>query len=121
MDFMIDDMNYSEGESFNEDWTNEEVTEDESDSYEDDDFYSSESDEGYSSQEENIPMSEDDSSFNDTNGSNDDAEEQSSTKKRNYSPSFTGLGKCKCGCASFVGCGSWCDACGHSYKAHGSL
>lgn len=39
--------------------------------------------------------------------------------EKNYSPSFTGLGKCKCGCASFVGHGSVCEACGHSYRAHG--
>lgn len=53
-----------------------------------------------------------------TSKENDIKQEYNESDKHGYSPSFTGFGKCACGCASFVGSGKWCKACGHSYDAH---
>lgn len=35
-----------------------------------------------------------------------------------YHPSFMGVGRCECGCGSFLGYGDICSACHHPYSAH---
>ncbi len=37
---------------------------------------------------------------------------------RRFIPSFTGVGRCSCGCGSFMGNGNICESCGHLYEAH---
>lgn len=38
--------------------------------------------------------------------------------RHNGDISFTGYGKCVCGCGSFVGSGNYCQACKHEWSAH---
>lgn len=54
-----------------------------------------------------------------SNGLNDNVEVEHSQNNKNGSEiSFTGHGRCKCGCGSFGGCGNICTYCGHPYSAH---
>lgn len=54
-----------------------------------------------------------------SNGSNENMEVENSQNNMNGSEiSFTGYGRCECGCGSFGGCGNICTYCGHPYSAH---
>lgn len=53
------------------------------------------------------------------NDLNDNVEVEHSQNNMNGSEiSFTGYGRCECGCGSFGGCGNICTYCGHPYSAH---
>lgn len=123
MDFIMEDMESFVNENFDEDWTNEEPEEAQEDNeYEPESDISSDMDEyGLQNQKmDEAPILSEDTFHHDNVASeNDDTTQNSTSVRRDYSPSFTGLGKCKCGCGSFVGSGSMCEACGHPYKAHG--
>lgn len=54
-----------------------------------------------------------------SNGLNENVEVEHSQNNMNGSEiSFTGYGRCECGCGSFGGCGDICTYCGHPYSAH---
>lgn len=54
-----------------------------------------------------------------SNGLNGNVEVEHSQNNTNGSEiSFTGYGRCECGCGSFGGCGDICTYCGHPYSAH---
>lgn len=136
MDYMIEDLDLSEDGSLDKDWTNDKIPEEESGNYDesetdplDEDWTNDEISEvdsdNYDDEGNDLHVLPSQTSdlevLNDDNENPDNRESLSSNSHGNYIPSFTGAGKCKCGCASFVGCGSWCEACGHSFKAHGPL
>lgn len=52
-----------------------------------------------------------------TNQEVDESQEQHNNFKGS-AISFTGLGRCECGCGSFGGHGDICSYCGHPYSAH---
>ena len=52
---------------------------------------------------------------------NDDNTEDNQEQQKDYRSSaisFTGYGRCSCGCGSFGGHGDICTYCGHPYSAH---
>lgn len=127
MDFIMEEMESVINENIDDDWTNEEPEEVQEDNEDvgDDELesdISSEMDEDelqHQDINEEPVLDEDTFHHDNMTDENEDNTQNRASVKRDCSPSFTGLGKCKCGCGSFVGCGSICEACGHSYKAHG--
>lgn len=60
-----------------------------------------------------------DDNWSASNNLNDNVEVEHSQNNMNGSEiSFTGYGRCECGCGSFGGCGDICTYCGHPYSAH---
>lgn len=60
-----------------------------------------------------------DDNYSTSNALNDNVEVEHSQNNMNGSEiSFTGYGRCECGCGSFGGCGDICTYCGHPYSAH---
>lgn len=124
---MMEDMESAVNGNLDDDWTNgepEDEQENHEERHEDDsesDFLSETDNGGLGHSEMNDASASTAEAFQHGNVAreSDNATQNHVSSKRDYSPSFTGLGKCKCGCGSFVGCGSICEACGHSYKAHG--
>lgn len=60
------------------------------------------------------------SSTSTSSNENEDVEDGQEQHKnyRGSAISFTGFGRCSCGCGSFGGHGDICSYCGHPYSAH---
>lgn len=125
MDFIMEDLDSTSNDVYDDDWMMEEPEMEDEENNEDDHMDESDDDMFSGTNEETLDNHYTEGSvltadtIHNDDASEDVAHRHNTFNKRDYSPNFTGLGKCKCGCGSFVGCGSICEACGHSYKAHG--